>query len=312
MVSVIVPVYKAEKYLRRCIDSVLAQTYEDWELILVDDGSPDSSGKICDEYAQKDSRISVYHKENGGVSSARNMGLDNAKGDFICFLDSDDYFSKDYLRIALDSTCDLVVVESAMHRRTGLIEPLEQLNPCKSSNETEYKSILERSLVRGVMRGVLSKIIRRKTIGDVRFLIGQNIGEDTLFHLQVYKKAKSIEIKSGAVYYYQQDVIDDTCKYRLTPEKSIQFVGNIYTAYKALDIHSVAFEGFLLTYYFDLCDKHKAYKLWFNAPIIKEIQSKVPNLLPIYQIWRFCPIIAPAFEKLYVFLAKIKRIVSGL
>ena len=90
-ISVIVPVYNAEKYLRRCIDSVLAQTFVDWEMLLIDDGSTDASGSICDEYAAKDERIRVFHKENGGVSSARNLGLDNAQGEWITFVDSDDY-----------------------------------------------------------------------------------------------------------------------------------------------------------------------------------------------------------------------------
>lgn len=307
MISIIVPVYKAEKNLRQCINSVLAQTYEDWELILVDDGSPDNSGEICDEYAKNDSRIRVYHKENGGVSAARNLALDNAMGDYVCFLDSDDYISKDYLMVGLDSTCDLVVVESAVHKRSGLVEPLEQLVPCKNSNIKECKRTLERELVRGVMRGVLSKVLKREVIGDIRFNVGQNIGEDTLFHLQVYKNVASIEIKRGAVYYYRQDVIDDTHKYRLTPENAVKFVGNIYSAYKALDIHSTEFEGFLLTYYFNLCDKRYAQKFWFNDSVVKELQSRNPDLLPIYKVWRTCPMIAPFFEKLYIRLAKIKR-----
>ena len=96
-ISVIVPVYNAEKYLHRCIDSILAQTFSDFELLLIDDGSKDNSGRICDEYAAKDSRIRVFHKKNGGVSSARNMGLDNAKGDWITFVDSDDWVKQDYL-----------------------------------------------------------------------------------------------------------------------------------------------------------------------------------------------------------------------
>ena len=89
MVSIIVPVYNTEKFLHRCIDSILAQTYTDFELLLIDDGSKDSSGAICDEYAVKDARVRVFHKENGGVSSARNLGLDNAKGEWITFVDSD-------------------------------------------------------------------------------------------------------------------------------------------------------------------------------------------------------------------------------
>lgn len=85
-ISVIVPVYNAEKYLHRCIDSILAQTFADFELLLIDDGSTDKSGEICDEYADKDARIRVFHKANGGVSSARNVGLDNALGEYICFV----------------------------------------------------------------------------------------------------------------------------------------------------------------------------------------------------------------------------------
>jgi len=88
-ISIIVPVYKVEPYLRKCIDSILAQTFTDFELILVDDGSPDGCGKICDEYAKKDNRILVIHKSNGGLSSARNAGLEIAKGEYIGFVDSD-------------------------------------------------------------------------------------------------------------------------------------------------------------------------------------------------------------------------------
>lgn len=93
-ISVIVPVYNTEKYLHRCIDSILAQTFTDFELLLIDDGSKDNSGTICDEYAAKDSRVRVFHKKNGGVSSARNLGLDNASGEWVTFVDSDDWIGK--------------------------------------------------------------------------------------------------------------------------------------------------------------------------------------------------------------------------
>ena len=101
MISIIVPVYNTEKYLRRCIDSVLAQTYQDFELLLIDDGSKDSSGAICDEYAAQDARVRVFHKENGGVSSARNVGLDNARGEWITFVDADDWIESDMLELLL-------------------------------------------------------------------------------------------------------------------------------------------------------------------------------------------------------------------
>ena len=96
LVSIIVLVYKAEQWLHRCVDSILAQTMTDFELLLIDDGSPDKSGEICDEYAAKDNHIRVFHKENGGGSSVRNLGLDNAQGEWISFIDADDWVEKDY------------------------------------------------------------------------------------------------------------------------------------------------------------------------------------------------------------------------
>ena len=96
-ISVIVPVYNVEKYLCSCIDSILAQTFTDFELLLIDDGSRDKSGEICDEYANKDCRVKVFHKENGGVSSARNLGIDESKGEYLFFVDSDDIISSFYI-----------------------------------------------------------------------------------------------------------------------------------------------------------------------------------------------------------------------
>lgn len=97
IISIIVPVYNVEAYLRQCLDSILSQTFTAWELILVDDGSPDGSGAICDEYAAKDSRVRVFHIPNGGVSNARNVGMEAAKGDWITFIDSDDWVGEDFL-----------------------------------------------------------------------------------------------------------------------------------------------------------------------------------------------------------------------
>ena len=111
MISVIVPVYNTEKYLDRCIQSILAQTYTDFELLLIDDGSTDLSGEICDKYAEQDSRVKVFHKENGGVSSARNLGLDKANGDWVTFVDADDWVTTLYLNNLSDNTnsADFVV-----------------------------------------------------------------------------------------------------------------------------------------------------------------------------------------------------------
>lgn len=122
-ISVIVPVYNVEKYLHRCVDSILAQTFTDFELILVDDGSPDRCGAICDEYAAKDHRVRVIHKENGGVSRARNAALDVAQGTYIAFCDSDDYWHIDYLKTAIEAmeatSADMVVMNYAALSEAG-------------------------------------------------------------------------------------------------------------------------------------------------------------------------------------------------
>ena len=113
-ISVIVPVYKAEKYLNRCVDSILAQTFTDFEVLLIDDGSPDRSGEICDEYAKKDSRVRVFHKENGGPSLARNLGIDHAQGKYLLFVDSDDIIGPMHLEdlvASSDSESHMLVIQ---------------------------------------------------------------------------------------------------------------------------------------------------------------------------------------------------------
>ena len=114
-ISIIVPIYKVEAYIHKCVNSILNQTFKNFELILVEDGSPDKCGEICDEYAKKDSRVVVIHKENGGVSSARNIGLKKAVGKYISFIDPDDYLELNYydelLKISKDNELDIAVCQ---------------------------------------------------------------------------------------------------------------------------------------------------------------------------------------------------------
>lgn len=124
MVSCIIPVYNTEKYLPRCIESVLAQTFVDWEMLLIDDGSTDASGSICDEYAAKDERIRVFHKENGGISSARNVGLNYAQGEWIFFVDSDDSLPKTSLESLLSRSSDANIIAGGFFFVLGGIKSL--------------------------------------------------------------------------------------------------------------------------------------------------------------------------------------------
>ena len=147
MISIIVPVYNTEKYLHRCIDSILAQTFTDFELLLINDGSKDNSGKICDEYAAKDSRVRVFHKENGGVSSARNLGLNEAQGKWIYFVDSDDtlqlYALQELVNWINNDKIDLIMAGYYVYDENERIK-----NLCKLEKK-KYRDLTNTYLVEG-------------------------------------------------------------------------------------------------------------------------------------------------------------------
>lgn len=207
LVSIIVPVYNAEKYLNRCIDSILSQTMTDFELLLIDDGSKDNSGRICDEYAEKDARVRVFHKPNGGVSSARNLGLDNAKGKWITFVDADDRCSCDYLEHLLskvDDDTDLIISYAVICDSTG---EKAEVYPEYRVNATNF----ERLFVDSDMHWHTSpwaKLYRASIIyeNSLRFNEMMHIGEDADFLFSFMLITDKIYVSSDTDYYYTCDV----------------------------------------------------------------------------------------------------------
>ena len=148
LISVIVPIYKAEKYIYNCIDSIINQPFTDLELILVDDGSPDNCGTICDEYAKNDKRIKVIHKKNGGVSSARNIGIEKSYGQWICFVDSDDYLQPGFLMNPNEYKEDLIIQsyqvfgdENRVIRYENKTITENNLKDCIKDHVTVYKLV---------------------------------------------------------------------------------------------------------------------------------------------------------------------------
>ena len=182
-ISVIVPVYNVEQYLPRCIDSILAQTFTDFELLLIDDGSPDKSGEICDEYAERDSRIRVFHKKNGGVSSARNKGLELAWGNWIAFVDSDDIVLKTYLEdmYKYANQDNLIILTNYKKEGKDHIINLPQSLSC---NDEMVKFILKNDILS--LSAPYSKLYNRKIILDnyIHFPIGIHMGEDGIFNIR--------------------------------------------------------------------------------------------------------------------------------
>ena len=209
MISVIIPIYKVEKYLQKCIDSILAQTHTDLEIILIDDGSPDKCGQICDEYALKDNRIKVIHKENGGLSEARNAGLDVATGDYIGFVDGDDYiavnmFEKLYECIINDNT-DMVICNFTYVDEFG--NPINKLNdhsPLKNEKITGsqvYKKFLENKGWYYVT--AVNKLYKKELWCNLRFPYGKQHEDEFVAH-KVVGLCESISCTDEQLYYYVQ------------------------------------------------------------------------------------------------------------
>lgn len=200
-ISVIVPVYKVEPYIRKCVDSILGQTFSDIQVILVDDGSPDQCGKICDEYAKQDNRVEVIHKENGGLSDARNAGIPYAKGEYIIFLDSDDYIENDmfeymYTRIkdsgADMATCGLYEVYK------DRIETQKEEVDFVCTGEEAFRCILRGHTIRGE---IWNKLIRKSCIEDLRFPKGR-LYEDIYYTVDLMQRIKKVAVGTKPKYYY--------------------------------------------------------------------------------------------------------------
>lgn len=202
-ISVIVPVYKVEECVSKCIESVLAQTYTDFELILVDDGSPDRSGEICDEYAQKDKRIRVFHQKNGGVSSARNLGLKNAIGEWGCFIDSDDVIGKTYLADFKmnDEIADLYSQGYIIHDKTESRKIVLDI-PLGASKQNVL-CLLEKH---NILNSPCYKLYKRKLIIDnnISFDTSLPFGEDHIFTLQYLLYVNDVRYSPSASYIYQR------------------------------------------------------------------------------------------------------------
>ena len=205
LISIVVPVYNVEKYLRECVDSILAQTYPEFELLLIDDGATDSSGRICDEYAERDSRIRVFHKENGGLSDARNYGMDRIKGEYITFIDSDDLVGKDYLEILLRMAKEHKADISALG--TIVFEDGGELPACTISDdvivETADEAILDMLLRKNFGLSAWGKLYASNLFNQIRFPVGK-IYEDLFTTPYVAKKSTKIVFANSRQYYYRQ------------------------------------------------------------------------------------------------------------
>ena len=207
LITVIVPVYKVEPYLRKCVDSILAQTYTNLEIILIDDGSPDNCPAICDDYAALDSRVKVIHQPNAGVSAARNAGLDAATGEYIGFVDSDDWIEPDMYEVlysylihyGADLSCIAQCTDSRSH-----LQQMDHNFPVRQFDNVGAINELLSPL--GMTSSVWSKLFAAKLFKTEKFDSSLAIGEDTLICIKLLSKAeKIIYIDHGCYHYLQRN-----------------------------------------------------------------------------------------------------------
>lgn len=199
MISVIIPVFNCVKYVERCFLSVLGQSFSDIELIAVDDGSTDGSGKLCDDLARSDGRVKVVHTENGGVAAARNIGLGAATGDLITFVDADDYIPNDYLQSLFDTLADAdIAVCDIVCRADGKEVKRFTCNRTSLSAIEATELLLSR---REINSGPCGKLFKKSVIGGSRFP-SMKIYEDILFVLEVFDKANTLKCTANTAYIY--------------------------------------------------------------------------------------------------------------
>ncbi len=207
LISIIIPIYNVEKYLKECLDSILGQTYKNLEIILVDDGSPDNCGNICDEYLKKDSRIKVIHKTNGGLSDARNHGINIATGEYICFVDSDDYVDKYYVEKLYNAIksknlklaqCNILNVNN----QKDIIEKLGYDDYCIKSGKEIIREQYGKHVVENTV--VWNKIYKKELFTDIRFPIGK-IHEDEFVTYKILYTLDKVAIINDYLYNYREN-----------------------------------------------------------------------------------------------------------
>ena len=305
-ISIIVPVYNVEKYIRRCLDSIAAQTFTDWECICVDDGTPDTSGKLCDEYAQKDSRFVVIHKENGGVSSARNVGLDAAKGEWICFCDSDDWVEKEMLEIlynaSIENNAEVVV---SGFRITDKHANYQEFLPSAGwlSMPRDFQSYFN---------APWGKLYRKAIIleNKIYFPEGITLAEDLYFNFNIFFTYKRIFGIDKPLYNYFQS--HSSCMHTITTKK-IEDEKNVLERIEKILLNSNANSEWFNFLREKQSNLKNHYCLSLETPLFDEWRNYHPELYavlinnakPLTALYFFC--IQHRFDGIARFMFRIKN-----
>lgn len=276
-ISIIVPVYNAATTLRECVDSILSQEFKDFELILVDDGSKDNSPTICDEYAAKDSRVQVFHKENGGVSAARNFGLDHAKGEWITFIDADDYITPEFFDGVLNHDEDVLIKGYRKFDHSGDVAERKAEQMLMLS---DFPDFLSQYVTDSILRTPWTKFYKRSLIGNLRFLTDMKIGEDAWFVFKYLAKCKSFAVVPQGEYMVRLAEDPDEVKYAISVNYATKSLNYLKNAFDGLvHAHGIS-RGIFLQYigYFKRISKGEWQTdktQWYGNPEVKALYGYV-------------------------------------
>lgn len=322
LISVIVPVYKVEDYLDECLQSLIAQTYTNLEIILIDDGSPDNCPQMCDDWVQRDSRIRVIHKINGGLSSARNVGLDAATGDYIGFVDSDDFFDvKMYEKLYEGITRSANVGISAIKFYRYENDVVSIFNKAWDTKEDVYIKAEDfggLTIRQKICHASTNKLYRNDLLANVRFREGC-LNEDTLFAFDISKEVERLNVGMWDLnyyaYYYRMRQ-GSICHSNIPLD--IAYLDNLQTIVEESDgveFHHIAYRMLLRSFYFFCCkllvyktpEEKELYKMYFGLywqkirdvsyEDIKDLELDTPYIKYGFWLVKYCPSIYRALKK---------------
>ena len=268
------------------MDSVLAQTFTDFECLLINDGSKDRSGEICDEYAIRDSRVRVFHKENGGVSSARNVGLDNATGEWIAFVDSDDWVGEKYLESFSGQRDADLVIGGFLRVRNNEIVHGNYWDYLPDGLYLNFRHLIGSHLNRSIFSAPWTKLFKRKLVGKTRFDTHIFIGEDNLFVMMYLNGVQSIRVLPFDMdrkfsYLYMEPATLFHIKYQQTVKDAVYNIVKRDEAYSSLNVDCSEYEIALVKCAFDLCRDDMAVngRLWYENRDIERISLRASKHL---------------------------------
>lgn len=322
-ISIIVPVYKVEKYLHRCIKSILDQTFTDFELILIDDGTPDNSGVLCDEYAKKDSRIVVFHQENGGAAAARNVGIDwvltNSESQWITFVDADDWIHPQMLEMlfsglkysdnALMSICNRVKVESYS-------ESFDKVElKCEGYDSLEFYAQFSQ-----LVNVPWCKLFHKSLFVNHKFLVGKLYEDVFLIYKLLYEAKKVVYVDAVLYFYYQNEESVMHSKYHLKKLDEVEAGEEQLAFFKKIDDEKNIRAALKRLMYYYTYHTEQLYKLPEGKKYARKLKRKLAKLL-IFKA-KYCGVSIsenmwyyetafPLFMKFYFIFKKVVSLIKG-